>query len=355
VLAIFMTLAVAAVSLLLRRDWAESAATAAIMGLLGVMAVVIAVIPLLVLRRFERVSLGLTTLVFVALTLASLGSLTQQSALHRAQGQFLEDAHLWPGAVVEYRRSGERQGHAPNMARVHLKWGDQLLGQKAYAQAVTIFGLAQLDDARVTTQEQAERGLYRAYLGWLGANPPDTVWGEIASFLERYMTKKLCDAPCQKTIRPSVALAYYQSGRQIRKTELCSDAVTLYRRLASDYADTPSGQQAATDLAAPVPFTATIVNLPSNYKGVAAHLSRKVSPDDGATVRSISRDYQAILDANDRATFTNVAAGKYNFSIDLPRGAPFQFEYWHALDAPYSPYTEVVAPLCGGSDTFSWS
>jgi hypothetical protein len=355
VLAIFMTLAVAAVCLLLRRDWADSAAVAAIVGLFGVVAVVIALVPLLILRRFERVSLGLTALWLAVIVIGSVGALTQQSALHRTEAQFLEDAHIWSGAVDEYRRSGERPGHAPNMARVHLKWGEQLLGQKKYADAVTIFGLAQLDDERVTTQERAERGIYHTYMGWLVAKPPDKVWREIASFLERYMTKKLCDTECQKTIRPSVALAYYQSGRQIQKTELCSDAVTLYRRLASDYADTPSGQQAAVDLAEPVSFKATIVNLPSKYKGVSAHLSRKVSPEDGRTVRSISRDYQATLDTNDRATFTSVAAGKYNFSIDLPRGEQYEFEYWHAMDAPYTPYTEVVAPLCGGVDTFSFS
>ena len=355
VLAIFMTLAVAAVWLLLRRDWADSAAAAAIMGLLGAMAVVIALVPLLILRRFERVSLGLTTLLFAAIAIASVGSLTQQSVLHRAEAQYLEDARIYPGAVDEYRRSGERQGHAPNMARVHLKWGDQLLGQTKYADAVTKFGLAQLDDESVITQVRAERGLYHAYMGWLAAKPPDTVWGEIASFLERYMTKKLCDTECQKTIRPSVALAYYQSGRQIRNTELCSDAVTIYRRLASEYADTPSGQQAATDLAAPVTYTATIVNLPDKYKGASAHLSRKVSPDDGHTVRSISRDYQATLDANDRATFTSVTAGKYNFSIELPPGEQYQFIYWSAADASHNPYTEAVSPLCGGSDTFSWS
>jgi hypothetical protein len=230
-----------------------------------------------------------------------------------------------------------------------------LLGQAEYEDAVTIFRLAQLDDENAATQERAERDLYRAYMSWLAAKPPDKVWGEIASFLERYMTKKLCDAECQKTIRPSVALAYYQSGKQILKTGLCSDAVTLYRRMASEYADTPGGKQATTDLAAFVTYTATIVNLPDKYKGASAHLSRKVSPDDGHTVRSISRDYQATLDANDKATFTSVASGKYNFSIDLPPGAQYDFEYWHAMDAPYNPYTEVVSPLCGGSAIFSWS
>jgi hypothetical protein len=293
VLAIFLTLGVAAVSLLLRRDWAESASAAAVMGLLGVVAALIAVIPLMILRRYERVSLALTALLLATMAITSIGALTQQAALHRAEAQFLEGSRIWPGALNEYRRSGERQGHAPNMARVHLKWGEQLLSQAEYEDAVTIFRLARLDDERATTQERAERGLYSAYTGWLAAKPPDRAWDEIASFLERYMTMKLCDAECQKTTRPSVALAYYQSGKQLLKTGLCSIAVTLYQRMASQYGDTSSGKQAGTDLAAPVTFTATIENFPGRYKSASARLSREVSPHDVNNPLLSCWEYQA--------------------------------------------------------------
>jgi hypothetical protein len=355
VLALFMTLGVAAVSLLLRRDWAESALLAAIMAVLGIVAVVIASTPLLILRRFEWVSLGLTALLLWAMVLASVGALTQQSALHHAQGQFWEELHSWPGAIDEYRRSGERQGHAPNMARVRLKWGEQLLGLAQYEDAVTVFRLAQLDDESMTVQERAERGLYRAYTGWLAATPPDNVWGEIASFLERYLTQKLCDAACQKTTRPSVALAYYQSGKQLLKTGLCSDAVTLYRRMASQYAETPSGKQAATDLVAPVTFTATIVDLPGKYKGASAHLSHTVSPNDPNNVRYISEDYQATLGSDGQATFHDVAPDKYNFSFDLPRGEGYTFHFWYVTASPFDPYSAIASPLCGGDETYTYS
>jgi hypothetical protein len=355
VLVIFLTLGVALVCLLLRRDWAESAAVAAIAGLLGVVAVVIAVVPLLILRRFERVSLGLTALLLVAMTVASVGALTQQSALHRAQGQFLEDVRVWPGAINEYRRSGERQGHAPNMARVHLKWGEQLLDHSSFEDAVTILRLAQLDDESVAVQERAERGLYRAYMGWLAAKPPDQAWGEIASFLERYLTTKLCDAECQKTTRPSVALAYYQSGKQSLKTGLCSDAVTLYQRMASQYADTPNGKQAGADLAAPVTFTATVVDLPGKYQGVSAHLSRKVSPSDVNKINYLSKDYQATLGSDSRAIFHNVAPGRYNFSFDYPRGDQYAFHFWYVSASPFNPYSANVSPLCGGDETYPFS
>jgi hypothetical protein len=350
VLAIFMTLGVAAVSLLLRRDWAESALLAAIMAVLGIVAVVIASTPLLILRRFEWVSLGLTALLLLALVLASVGALTQQSALHRAQGQFLEESRSWQGAIDEYRRSGERQGHAPNMARVRLKWGEQLLGLAQYEDAVTVFRLAQLDDESVTVQERAERGLYRAYTGWLAANPPDNVWGEIASFLERYLTQKLCDAACQKTTRPSVALAYYQSGKQLLKTGLCSDAVTTDRRTASQYADTPSGKQAAVDLAAPVEFVATVQHVPKPA-GLPAWLSKTVAPTTHDYITRFSQDYQAKLDAKGVATFPSVAPGTYNFSLLLSTGVR---TYWRASD-PFNPYTERISPLCGGSETFDYT
>jgi hypothetical protein len=116
-----------------------------------------------------------------------------------------------------------------------------------------------------------------------------------------------------------------------------------------------SAQKATDALAAPVTFIAVVINLPAKYTGRPAHLSRKVIPDNGAIVQYISRDYQAILDASGKATFTGVAPGKYNFSFDFQPGGQYQIEYWHATTAPYDPYTTVVSPLCGGSEEFGWA
>jgi hypothetical protein len=120
--------------------------------------------------------------------------------------------------------------------------------------------------------------------------------------------------------------------------------------MASEYADTPSRQQAATELPGPVTFTATIVNLAGKYKGASGDYSRIVSPDYGHTVRSISRDYQATFM---RSTERHSPASRWastTLQLISLQGRPYVVDYRRAADAANNPYTGVVSPLCGGGD-----
>jgi tetratricopeptide (TPR) repeat protein len=352
--ALFMGLGVGGLAMLMRRDWADGALAAAITALVAGMAALIAGVVLVILRRHEWRrpgaqwgSLGLAAVLLVTLLVASIGALANQPALHRAQAQYYEARHTWPAALYEYHRAGDTRPHASNMARVDLKWGEELLSRSRYDDAVGAFDEAMLDDTSAAVFEQAQRALYRTYSAWLAAKPPGITLPVIGNFFERYVDFPFCDAACKTATRPLAASALYQSGPFIWHTYECEEAVGIYQRVASQYGDTPGGKQAAADLAAPVDFVATVTHLP-NPAGIRAWLSKKVAPETHDYITSFSQEYQATLDGNGAVTFHGVAPGKYNFSIVLRNGYHTYFRYTN----PFNPYTATVSPLCGASETF---
>ena len=120
--------AIILVGLLLRREWATVAVVAAIDAAVGAGLILIAAIVILLVRRAQWLTLGLSALPMLVMGLGSVAALTNQPIFHRLQGQNLENSKQWAAAITQYSRAGEAPPHAPDIARVRLEWGRGISG-----------------------------------------------------------------------------------------------------------------------------------------------------------------------------------------------------------------------------------
>jgi tetratricopeptide (TPR) repeat protein len=345
--------AIVLVGLLLRLEWARIAVVAGIDAAIGAGLILVAAIVILLVRRAQWLTLGLSVLLILVLGLGSVAALTNQPTIHRLQGQNLENSKQWAAAITQDSRAGEAPPHAPDIARVRLEWGEEFLARGVYDFAVDQFHQALEDDTSSAMADRANQDLYKAFTAWLQAGAPDEASREISAFLEAYLSKPECDSTCQQATRPLVAQALYQYGDyrlKQNRSYFCSEVATDYKDLVSRYPGTSGAQKASAALAEPVTFTATLPDL-HNPQGLHVWLSKKVAPETHDYITYFSQDYAANLDANGIATFKNVVPGVYNFSLLQRDGF---HTYWRKTD-PFNPYTETVPPICGGSDWFYFS
>jgi tetratricopeptide (TPR) repeat protein len=331
------------------KDWAESASMAAYVALTGAGVMLIAVIAVLALRRFQWVTLILSTLLIVALSASGVVALTNQPAIHRSQARALESNGQWQAAMREYRLAGEQPPNAPSIGRVHLEWGEQLLQQKHYQEAIDLFYLAPNDsavDSVIGSRSLAD--LYLAYKTWLATRAADVPFTAAALYFERYLRLRVCLEDCQTEARELASQAWYEVGVAQLRAGYCSTALPYYRLLVDKYAETVSGQKASAAFAVPVQFVARVKNLP-HPQGLHVWLSKTVAPATHDYITYFSEDYAATLDATGTATFPAVAPGTYNFSLLLPSGF---HTYWRWADYGFNPYTERIGPLCDTGDDF---
>ena len=339
----------------LHKDWADSAWITAFVALVGAAAILITAIVILALRRFQWLTLGLSALLLVALSASGVLALTGQQTIHRLQARALESNQQWQASIREYELAGDQKPDAPNVARVELEWGEQLLQQKNYHDAIDLFSQATKDDeSSAAVNDRSLNDLYAAYKAWFVTHASDVPNLEVAHFFETYVGLPGCLEICKLEAKELASQAFYADGSAALAQNVCPVAANDYQHLVDTYPDTLSAQKAAVAMAAPVTFTAVIVNLPKQYAGYIAHISSHVSPEELQNVHNLSRDYAAALDANAQAIFRNVRPGKYNFSFDFPPGAKYVFWYWWGRDQPFDPYSAIVSPLCGGSQTFSY-
>jgi hypothetical protein len=132
----------------LHKDWADSSWIAALVALAGAGIMLVAGIVTLALRRFQWLTLGLSALLLLTLSAAGTYALTNQTAIHRLQARVLENNQQWQASIHEYELAGEQTPHAPNIARVDLEWGEQLLQQENYRDAIDQFTRATKDVKR---------------------------------------------------------------------------------------------------------------------------------------------------------------------------------------------------------------
>jgi hypothetical protein len=339
--------AIVLVGLVLRVEWARIAVVAAIDAAVGAGLILIAMIVILLVRRARWLTLGLSALLMLTMGLGSVAALTNQPVFHRLQGQNLENSKQWAAAITQYSRAGEAPPHAPDIARVRLKWGEEFLAGEVYDLAVDEFHQALADDERSATGDRANRDLYKAFTAWLQAGPPDDILRTLSSFLDGYIQTPLCDSACQQVTRPLAAQALYLYGAlQLKQNRTyCDTAIAAYKDVASRYADTTSGQKAALDLTAPVTYVASIFDFPV-HGTTPAYLSRTARPTGNGY---FSDDYTALIDSEGDATFQNVPPGSYNFSV------VFKGERWYWDAANHSNVlTATVTPLCKSTQFYSW-
>jgi hypothetical protein len=373
-------------ALVVRGDWAESALVAGYTAFgLAVFALVIAGIRYALGRR-ATVFYALAGLLLVVLLGTGGSSLAMAHQLHLLQAQSFEASGQWNEAATEYALYGERAPHAPNLGRVYLRWGQDLVQKKEWSDAANHLAAALVanpGDADLTAKVNA--ALYTTFVGWMGADAAHVPYSPAIDAFAAQRKASSCDAACQdqsatleaqarylygqqlvsaqgyaeaakqfSTIETqftsssyagqahaAAAMAYLALGQQEIAGKTCTDAVPTYQALATTYSDTPEGKQAAAALAAPQKVTGKFTGLPSGNPVPRVRLSKFANP----TAFVFSNDYATTMDATTGAfTFATVKPGAYNLSTARDLGFKVDFHYYHGASGDL--YSIKVGPLC---------
>lgn len=365
--------------MLAHSDWAGGAQIAGFVAIaLGVLAG-IGLLARIVAGRRASSTIGLGVLLAVVLAVAGAGGITFSGPLHKAQAHAQEGSHEWTAAITEYQKAGEAAPNAPDIARVYDEWGEQLLQNQDYKGALGQFNVVTTQYGQSgDTVARANTDTFNTYSAWVKANKSDTPYADALTFFQTYGASSSCSSACQSSVQSIEAQAHFQFGQQYLaqqdyadaisqfetvtsqfaqssfaaqahsaaaqallsygqqlKTSACSNALPIYQKLASQYADTSQGQQAKTSLAAPVPVTGQFSgNVPAPITDVI--LAKTVDANSGYQ----SNDYNTSVDGSGKFSFGGVAAGTYNI-LDRAGG-----NLYIVTRSDGSNYTVTVGQLC---------
>lgn len=369
---------------LVHADWSDSAVPAAIVAFVLAGLTIIGTSVRVVLGRRVRSMLLLALAMVVGLSALGGVSLTISAPLHGMQAHVFEFGSDWEAAIHEYTLAGEDAPDAPDIARVHDEWGEQLLAHQKYLQAAGHFAI--VINTYTTSNSPLDRAYkdqFKTYSKWLQSNATDIPYYEMLAFFDEYRGYAHCDASCNATIddiQPQVfyqygqllvsqsnyslailqftgiqarfptspyapkahlaaAHAYYQLGQQQLVTD-CQSAVDTYKILVRNYADTPESKQAKVELAAPQDVTGYITGFPAGVRPLML-LSRYADPKTG----NFSGEYQALTGSEGNFTFLNVAQGDYDIAAIWDMNGGTYWDWYYNIDTG-SPYTVHVGPLC---------
>ncbi|HEX6820369.1 MAG TPA: hypothetical protein VF120_18470 [Ktedonobacterales bacterium] len=340
----------------LKVDWAKAGQLAVELDAAPGIAAIVAAGVLLLRRQARTLTLALTGALLLVLAISTLGALAWQPAIHTLQARQLEGGQQWTPALQEYTLGGERAPNAPNRARVYIEWGEADLHAHQYHDAQDHLKQGQAEDPSGTTIiAWASADLVQTYHEWLAADPQGFPYDPASTFFDTYAKSGFCAADCKQSVHSFVAQMLYTEGHdEFLGSNVCNLAVPVYQNLATNYADTPQGQQAAAALAIPIDVKLTIMNIPPGTLAASrkAYFSRALYPYVLDHVTTFSDDYQTVVDSSGNVIFHGVTPGKYNLSVLLANGGRW---YWRVVDL-FNPYTEIVLPLCGNEiTTYNWT
>ncbi len=377
-------------------DWADGAKKMGIVA--GIIAIVIAIVTATrcVLgmaartnpkRMMQLVSAGVAVLVLLLLFLVAF---TQQSTIHSLQARNLEGGQQWTAAINEFKLAGETAPTSDNIGRVYNEWGEQLISQQQYQQALSKFDIVLNTYNGVATEvNRAHAGKINAYLDWAKQASDQKDYASATSRYDTLLQLPFCNADCQSQASALDATAYYNLAEtQLNATQYaaaassfntivtrfphspeaakihadyakalfgegqqdlssnCSNAVSIYQQLASQFSDTQQGQQASRDLKTPEKvtghFTGTVPNNPA-WTEVAALIKGLYNGIPSSQLATLFYSSpHATINSDGTFTFQPVPQGTYDLawgSIDNATGGGF-------LSWNTSRYVANVGPLC---------
>ncbi len=368
-------------------DWADGASAVGTVAL--VLAAVTALAMLLRLAAGRR-SVGFVVaslLLLVALAVTGGVGLIGSAPLHQVQAKAMESSGQWGLAIHEYGLTGQKGPHAPDIARVQNAWGEQLLQQQNYQDALPHFQTV-LDDYAQSGAEvaRAQKGEFLSYTAWLKNDPTHVPYRDAIATFVNYAASANCASDCKTTMATVAPQAYYlyavqlltqkryelaitefgklatqygsstyatqahgqaataylAYGKQQISSQDCSGAVSSYRTLVANYKDTPEAATAQTALNSPQDVTGFISKVATNPTPTA-HLSKHMD----ANAFYFSDEYSTSINPTTGAfTFKLVAQGTYYISTSRPVTGGTEFTWWYA-DATDTTYFPVnVTPLC---------
>jgi tetratricopeptide (TPR) repeat protein len=346
-------------------------------------------------RMSQFISAGVAILL---LTLISLAGFTQQSTIHSLQAHALEGQQQWQRAIDEYQMAGERVPVSDNIARVNNEWGEQFAGQQRYQEAfvkfdtvLNAFGSPAAEVNRAQTDE------INAYLGWAKQAMDTKAYNDATQRYDELLQKPYCQARCQTQVNRFDATAYYNLAEsqlgtqdytdavsnfgtvlsrfpdspeatklhgdyaqslygqgQQQLASACSTAIPTYQKLASQFADTTQGQQAAAALKAPQPvkgrFTGVVPNKPSlsDIAALMKGITSSTTSNQFYPVFNSGSTPKATIHSDGSFAFQPVPQGTYDLvwgTNNTADGNQYYFFRYQGTDG--SPiYVANVGPLC---------
>jgi hypothetical protein len=364
--------------LVAHNDWAGGAQIAGFVAIALAVLAVVGLVSRLAAGRRASSTIGLGVLLAVVLAILGASGVAFSGPLHKAQAHSQESSGQWSAAIGEYGKAGEAAPNAPDIARVYDEWGERLLTNQDYKGALVQFDVVINQYGQSTTGvARANTDKFTTYSDWVKANKSDTPYADALAFFPTYGSSSACSSACQTNVQAIVAQAHFQYGQQLLaqqdyqnaftqfaavdtqssyaaqahagaaqalfssaeqvKTSACTTALPLYQQLASDYADTPQGQQAKSALAAPVPVSGQFFTSASSGSIQQVILAKTVNQSTGFE----SNDYQTSVDGSGKFSFASVAQGTYNV---LYVSGGNLFIVTHASD--HSFYTVTIGQLC---------
>jgi tetratricopeptide (TPR) repeat protein len=338
----------------------------------------------------QIISSGLLALILLAVGAVGL---TQQVAIHTAQAHSFESQHNWLSAIDEYQLAGQSQPNSTDIARIYNEWGQQLLNQQNYSDALVKFTTVISNYDQATDQaKQAEQNSISAYQAWGNQASQQKDYTSATQHYDELMNQSYCNAPCQNQTSALDANAYYSLAEQKlaaqdyssavaafrtlvghfpgsaraksthgdyaqalwglgqqQLTIICSNAVSTYQQLADQFADTTQGQQAATALKQPQAvkgkFTSTI---PSGTNTAAVGLVQGVTPGESsdAFYATLAKSPVAAVNADGSFTFPSITLGNWDLVWGVLNSANNQENFYVGNKDGTFTYVAKVGPLC---------
>ena len=381
-------------------DWADGAIHAAI----GAVSIAVGFLLLMGLRTIlgmanpananrQRQYIGAALVVVVLFAYSGL-DLIGQTSLHMLQAHFLEGQQNWQQALNEYQLSGEKAPSSAELARVYDEWGEALTQSGQYVDAISKFNITIGDYVTPVESARAQKDEVNAYLD-LGKQFMST--NDYSNAVKRFdiaLGLTFCHTECQNLITPFDATAYYKLARaqldngqynnavdnfetvQTRfatypeakqvhsylatallgkgkqeRTTLCSSAIPTYQQLAKNFADTPEGKEASSELGKPQSVTGHFIQpLPTNGIAMVAlvqNFSTDLTAEQGFAI--IDSSPNVLIHNDGTFTFPSVNQGTYAlvWSVDFFDGSRVYIFYYRKNDPAKSAYYVAnVGPLC---------
>lgn len=381
----------------LNPDWATGATIA------GMVALILSL--LLLIAGGVRVALGMlaesnprrrsqvisSALLVLLLFLVSGVGLSQQTGLHAMQARYLEGQHSWQAAVTEYQDAGEIAPTSDNLARVYNEWGEDLSSQQQYASAVAKFATVLKQFAPLTAEvSRAKNATVATYLAWADFSARGQDYAGATAHYDTLLALNYCDSICQQLTRAKDATAYDhlaeqqfgahhfalavaafqtlttrfasspETGQAQTHTDYaqalwslgqqqlgatCADAIPTYQQLASQFADTTQGKQAAIALQQPVQvqghFTQSVPGAPFNPT-VFLVQSLSVGIQQYQFPPLLKSAPTAQINSDGSFSLSSVPQGTY----ELIWSNDGTLHFYYAFSGTQVLYTAHVGPLC---------
>jgi tetratricopeptide (TPR) repeat protein len=346
-------------------DWANGGVRA---GIGAFVAAVLVLIGFAVGRtqgfRGGRIGSLVLATVLILVVVGAAG-IALQNPIHSLEGSAYASSQKFASAITEFNAAGNSLG----VARTYNDWGENLLNLKQYSlpddptQAATDGALAKFnfvldpkngftksDDSDIQEQvTRAKNGVVNTVLAWgnakLNQSPAD-YQGAVDRFKLVVDQKDAYSiATGFSQLHQQAAKAYYGLGKDQVASGDCTDAVATYQIVIKEYADTPQGGQASSDLKKPQNVTGKIVNRNTGEPSANAKLFLSGTWQLTSGFFSASDDYVTLSDANGKFTFTNIPTGDTKYLISYV-GTTGQEEIT-VTGGSQPANVVVVSPLCG--------